>query len=86
MVDMTFIPLFLRVCLEKDRKSSLLLLLVFASHPKPDQEGNARVVGMEEDSKPRGDVPLSEIDENDRIMSGCFPHLFMYGRAYDRNG
>lgn len=47
---------------------------------------SARLVGMQEDSVPRGDTPLSEFDENDRILSGCFPHLFMYGRAYGRNG
>ena len=34
----------------------------------------------------RGDQPINEFVQNDKILSGGFPHIFMYGKAYSKTG
>ena len=34
----------------------------------------------------RGDQPINEFVQNDKILSGGFPHIFMYGKAYSKPG
>ena len=34
----------------------------------------------------RGDQPINEFVQNDKILSGEFPHIFMYGKAYFKTG